>query len=292
MMGCLVAPDAPEQWEASVTIESTPSGAQVVWFSEGPGAADGVPGELGATPLTWEVSRALVGASETVRLIAFKPGHGRAEVNVPASQLQAGEPLRIDVPRFASVLVQSDPVARFELRSVEGATIVDGEYTPRRVGELSPGVYEVEVQRVGWESHTETLTLAAGDTQRLSLALQLLDGPPEGTPRMSIRPGRLEGIDEESFYAGVVGQLRNLSNCYDRALLVDPAAEGPMRLSLTLNLDFGRVEDTQVLETAIDEEETIDCVRRRLRRVEFDAPAAESSRGLAELTLLFHKSPR
>lgn len=285
---CVSSPDAPELWSAEVTIDSSPSGAQLVWFRPRTQEQPGGPVELGTTPYTWEVSRALIGSEESVSLVVFAPSHGRAQVELPVETLRSGEPVQVDIPQFASLEVHSDPIATFTLTDAAGVPAVEGEYAPRLVNELTPGTYTLHAERDGYAPHDAEVVLRAGERAALRYALERLPAPEDGEPRMALRPVAVEGLDAFVFYEALVGQMRNVSGCYDRALVDDPTAEGEIRVALQLNLGFGRVDGAEIIETAIDDAETLDCVQRRLRRIEYAPPGAEGT-GRAEIVVHFHR---
>lgn len=290
LSGCVASNDAPEQWSAETTIDSTPAGAQIVWFRARTPEQPGGPVELGDAPVRWQVSRGLIGPEETVTLVAFKPGHGRARVVVPVERLRTGEPVVLDVPQFAALRVHSDPIATFSLTDEDGVRVADQRYTPTRVDELTPGTYTLRVDRDGYAPFEGQVTVRPGEQARSDLGLEALPAPPDGEPRTSIRPGTVEGTDADLFYAAVVAEMRSVAGCYDRALATDPAATGEIHVALLLNLGFGNVEGAEVLRTEIASPDALDCVQRRLRRVTF--PAGAEGTGRAELTVRFHRIPR
>lgn len=289
LAACVSQGDAPELWRADVEVTSEPSGAQVIWFNPGNAETTGGPVTLGTTPLTWEASRGLIGPVDSVELVFFKPGHGRTTLQVPVPDLRGDAGVTATIPGFATLDVTSSPMATFVLTDVNGVSVREGDYTPAVVTELTPGTYTLTSERLGYESYEASLSVGAGESARHRVELVAVEGPADGEPRMSVLPGAVEGMGTVEFYEALRGQSRNVANCIDRAMVEDPLAAGLVTVRMELNLPFGRVNSAEIVDTEINDAEAIDCIQRRLRRVEYEAVGGEGDLGTANLTLRYHR---
>ncbi|MFT6399375.1 MAG: hypothetical protein ACJAYU_004140 [Bradymonadia bacterium] len=286
---CVSQADAPELWQAEVELTSEPAGAQVIWFNGGNSETGAGPVTLGTTPLTWEASRGLVGAVDSIELVFFKPGHGRTTLEVAIDELRADAPIAAVIPAFGALEITSSPMATFELSDDAGVGVSGGDYAPAFVGELTPGTYTLTSERLGYESYEATVTVTPGARTNHLVELQPIDGPPDGEPRMSVLPGAVEGMDTVAFYEALRGQSRNVANCIDRAMVGDPLAAGLVTVHMALNLPFGTVHSAEIVESEIEGAEAIDCIQRRLRRVTYQAVGGEGDMGSADVILRYHR---
>ena len=288
LAACVSTPDV-DLWQAEVQITSSPEGAQVIWFNPGNAEEGGGPVELGVTPLTWSASRGLLGPVESTDIVVFKPEFGRATATLTVEEIRSGEPIHVEVPQFATLVVRGTPMATFDLASSDGVAIASGEYAPAQVAELTPGRYDLTASRAGYEDGAASVTVTAGENAEVVFELSAIDGPPDGEPRMSVLPGPVHGMSEFEFYEALRGQTRNVANCIDRAMVEDPLAAGEVHVTLHLNLPFGRTESTEITQTAFDDAEAIDCIQRRLRRVTYHGVGSEGDTGTAEFVLRYHR---
>ncbi len=217
----------------------------------------------------------------------FKDGHGRHEVVVPVAALQAGEPIEVSIPQFATLGVRSDPTAHFTLTDEGGIPVATDEYSPRELVELNPGTYTIRFERPGYAPLERSLTLRAGEQGAVNETMEALPEAPLGDGRMSIRALATEGsVDEIAFYDALRIRARDIAGCYDRVLASDPTASGQVHLRLTVHHGFGRVESAEVTQTEITHADTLECVQRRVKNIELTASGEGTS--TVDLALRFH----
>ncbi|MCB9506182.1 MAG: carboxypeptidase regulatory-like domain-containing protein [Myxococcales bacterium] len=287
---CISAPSAPEQWEAAVSITSTPSGAQVVWIRPATPSTPGGLVELGRTPMTWTASRAQLLDAAEAELVFFVEGHGRARSTIAVDALRAGTPVDVAIPQFATLRVRTAPVAAFTVVDATGTAAVRDEYAPFQVGDLSPGEYTVTAHRDGFDDSVEHVTLRAGEAGAVSLTLAQQQSSPLGEPRMAVFEGEIAPeLDEVGFMTALRAQHTAIAACYDRVLAADPSAGGCVVLQLEVNLGFGRIDEARIVESDITHADTVDCIQRRIRRVEL--PTGEPGTAVANVTLQYFRLP-
>ncbi len=279
---CLVAlagcPGSGADAAPSVEITSEPDSAQLIWFpaqgSEWYG--NGAPIEVGTTPTSWTPPGNAASLADAGRLVAWVPGHGRAEVSLSAEVMAA--PIALTIPRFGSLRVSSDPISDFTLTGPFGRVRVADERTPYVAEELEPGDYVVSIERAGWAPYEQSVRVMAATEAEHLASLERAPAAAGGDARVDVGWGTFDGtVEPAAFYSAFLPRARELDGCYERALAADPQAGGTIRVRLHINDAFGTVDRVEVLSSDIEHEDAMDCFTRRVGRVELGAGSQGTS---------------
>lgn len=278
MVVCAGCPSSSAHDAPGVQITSEPDGAQLIWFPP-PGSewyGNGAPIEVGTAPTAWTPPGNAATLADAGRLVAWVPGHGRAEVSLTPETM--AEAITFTIPRFGSLRIASDPISDFTLTGPAGRVRVADERTPYLAEELEPGEYVITVDRPGWAHYEQTVRVMAATEAEHVAALEQLPGAGAGDARVDVGWGTFAGtVDPTAFYDAFLPRARELDGCYERALAADPAAGGTVRVRLHINDAFGTVDRVEVLSSDIDHEDAMDCFTRRAGRVELGAGARGES---------------
>jgi len=238
------ASSTPPSATPTPVTPSTPAPPVVgtlVVSSEPPGANVTLDGELkGPAPLTLtdlalgehELKLELKGYQPVVQTIGL----------TDAAPVAFNAPMTRSAPVSATLEVLSTPFGA--IVRVDGAMAGP---TPLQGYKLKPGTHKLELTRAGYETWTETVKLASGQSQRLDVTLKPLPPPPSAPPKDTFDPDKTYPETE------VDTKPRKKSgksiDYPDNAPKLGRGASVSVRLQFVVT-ENGDVTDVQVIESA------------------------------------------